>query len=100
MFYKGLVINYGEEGGYKTGGRGASEVLSLQNEEGGRQSFSHTNGGGGTTSFEVVLTRELDVFAILMGGTNSFHPFKKKRGGGQKVLPCLEGGGGQNVSDP
>ena len=31
------------------------------------------------------------------GGTKSFHPLKKKVGGGalQKVLPCLEGGGGR-----
>ena len=44
---------------------------------------------GGTTSFEVVSTRELEVLAILMGeggggGTTSFHPLKKRGGGGAK----------------
>ena len=34
-----------------------------------RKSFSHAEGGGGcTTSFEVVLTREVEVLAIVMGG--------------------------------
>ena len=36
-------------------------------------------GGGGTTSFEIVLTQELEVLAILLGGAKSFHPLK---GGG------------------
>ena len=31
---------------------------------------------GGTQSFEVVLTRELEVLAIVMGGTTSIHPLK------------------------
>ena len=52
-------------------------------------------GGGGNKCFEVVLTQE--VLAILMGGAKSFHPIKR---GAQKVLPCLKGGGAQNVSDP
>ena len=40
---------------------------------------------GGTTSFGVFLTQELEVLAILKGGViKGFHP--------------LEGGGGQNVS--
>ena len=38
---------------------------------------------GGTTSFEVVLTWELEVLAILMGGPTNFHPLK---GGG--VAKC------------
>ena len=34
-------------------------------------------GGGGTTSFEVVLTWELEVLAIVMGGgRKKFPPFK------------------------
>ena len=52
---------------------------------GGRKKFSHAEGGGGGehTSFEVVLTQELEVLAILIviGGE-----------GAQIVLPCLEGG--------
>ena len=50
--------------------------------------------GGGTTSFGVVLARELEDFAILKGaggqGAKSSHPLK----GGvcvQNVLPCFEG---------
>ena len=59
-------------GGYKTGG-GACEVLPQV--KGGGKSFSHgEGGGGGTKSFEVVLTQELEVLAIVMGG-----------GGAQKV---------------
>ena len=46
---------------------------------------------GGTKSFKVVLTQELEVLAIVMGGggAKSFHPLK---GGGTKSLPCLERG--------
>ena len=40
---KGLVTNYGEGRGYKTGG-GAREVLPLR-KGGGRKSFSHAEGG-------------------------------------------------------
>ena len=43
-------------GGYKMGG-GALEVLTLQKRGGGRKSFSHPEGGGGTTSFGVVFTQ-------------------------------------------
>ena len=50
-------------------------------------------GGGGTPNFEVVLTRELEVLAIVMGGRKMFPPFKRGRGVAHKVLPCLEGGG-------
>ena len=48
MCNKGLVTNYGEGGGYKTGGGGAHEVLPLR------------KGGAGK------------VLAILKGGTKSF----------------------------
>ena len=34
---------------------------------GGRKSFSHAEGGGGTKGFEAV-TKELEVLAILNGG--------------------------------
>ena len=43
---------------------------------------------GGTTTFEVVLTQELEVLAIVKGGggeagwPQQFSMFKKKRGGG------------------
>ena len=40
--------------------------------------FNHAEGGGGTKSFEVVLTRELEVLAIVMGGgRKKFPPFKR-----------------------
>ena len=40
---------------------------------GGRKGFSHAEGGGGGNKrFEVVLTRELEVLAILKGTTCSF----------------------------
>ena len=44
---------------------------------------------------KLVLTWELEVLAIVMGGgAKSFHPLKG--GGAQKVLPCLEGGGAKS----
>ena len=47
---------------------------------------------GGTTCFEVVLTRELEVLAILMEGRKKFPPFK--RGGGREnCYPVSRGGG-------
>ena len=39
---------------------------------------------GDTTGFAVVLTQELNVFTIVMGGCKQFPPLKKKRGGGTK----------------
>ena len=57
--------------------------------------FSHAEGGG-TTNFEVVLTRDLEVLAIVMGVAKCFYPLRR---GVQKVLPCLEGGT-QKGSDP
>ena len=61
--------------------RGAEKVLAM------------LKVGRGTTSFEVpvVLAPVLEVLAIVMGGAK-FPPFK--RGGAQKVVPCLDGGGG------
>ena len=65
-------------GGYKTaGGGGGSEFLPLQKGGGGGKSFSHAKGGW--RSFEVVLTWELEVLAIVMG-----------------ILPCLEGRGAKS----
>ena len=65
--------------------------------EGRKQVLAMLKGGGGTKSFEVFLTQELEVLAIVRGGTKSFHPLK---GGTQKVLPCLEGGGVAKSSGP
>ena len=50
----------------------------------------------GGTSFEIVLTQEPEVLAVLMGGgCNKFPPFR--RGGGAKsfTLSLRGGGGGQ-----
>ena len=60
---------------YKKGGR-AEKVLTMLK--------------GGTNSFEVVLTWELEVLPLVMGCAKSFHPLK---GWAQQVLPCLEDGG-------
>ena len=91
---KGLVII--NDGGGLQNGRGGGAKRSFT------PSKKKRGGGGvldmlkvGTISFEVVLTRELEVLAIAMWGAKSFHPLK---GGTQKVLPCLEGGL-QKVSD-
>ena len=36
--------------------------------KGGRKTFSHAEGGGGTKRFEVVLIWEVEVLTILKGG--------------------------------
>ena len=63
-------------GSYKTEGE-AHEVLPLQKGRGGGKSFSHAEGGRGTTCFGVVFTRKLEVFAILKGGRIKFPLFKR-----------------------
>ena len=54
-------------------------------------------GGGGTTSYDVVLTQELEVLAIVVGGGSAkgFHPLI---GGSKRFIPVLRGGV-QKVSD-
>ena len=66
-------------------------------------SFSHPEGGRGTTGFGVVLTQVFEVLTILEGGTKGFHPLKVcvwGGGGGTKFYLVLRGGGAQKVSDP
>ena len=48
---------------------------------GGGGVLAMLKGEGGTTSFEVALTRELGVLVILRGA-KCFHHLKKKGGGG------------------
>ena len=60
-------------------------------------------GGRGTTSLEVVLTRELEVLAILKGAQNVSTLNKGWGGGGgasKSFTLSWGGGGGQKVSDP
>ena len=84
---KGSVINDGEGGGlqnergehvrfypYKKGG-GCKMGKGFGHAEGGR---GGGGGGGGQNSFEVVLTRKLEVLA--------------RGGGAQQVSPCLQWG--------
>ena len=87
---KGLVINYGDGGGgcYKTVGvcalgGGASEVLPLHiQKRGGRTGFSHAEGG-----HSIVLTRELEILAILKVGAQQVSTLKK--GLAKSVLPAI-----------
>ena len=74
---KGLVINTWRwgGGGLQNGGRGVSEVLALR-KGGGEKVLVLLKGGGGTKSFKVVLTRELEVLAILKWGEKGFNPLK------------------------
>ena len=75
----GLVTNNGKGGGLQTAGGGRiSEVLSLQKKGGADFFFSRAEGGGGTKSCEVVLTWELEILAIVIGGggRKKFPPFK------------------------
>ena len=57
---------------------------------------------GVTTSFEVVLTRDLEVLAILMrgGGATSFHPLKGGGGANSFTLSWVGGGGGTQSFGP
>ena len=48
------------------------------------------------TSFEVVLTRELEVLAIVKGCTKHFHPLKGGEGC-NRFYPVLRGEGGHNM---
>ena len=104
--HKGLVANYGERRGGGVGlqnGRGGGQVKFYPYTKGGGGqillAMLKWGGGGCTQSFEGVLTWELKVLAIVMGGVKSFH-LLKGGGGTQKVLPSIVGGGGgQNVSD-
>ena len=61
-------------------GGGASEALPLQKYVDNVLAMSKR--GGGTTSFEVVLTRELEDLAIVMGEGKKFPSFKTGLGGG------------------
>ena len=72
----GLVTNYGEGGATKW--QGAQEKFCPYKRGGERKKgLAVLKGGGGTTSFEVVLTWELEVLAIVMvGGHKKFLPFK------------------------
>ena len=81
---------------------GGGQVKFYSYEKGDRKSFSHAEGRGGGTSFEVVLTQALEVLAILMGGggVKSFHVLKGV-GGHEKFYPVLMwGGGGTNSFRP
>ena len=72
-----MPYNYGK-GGLRNG-RGAS--FFPYKKGGGRKKFSHAEVGG-TKSFKVVLTQELEVFTIGDGGGGGkFPPFKR---GGRK----------------
>ena len=75
----------GRGGATKREGGGASEVLPLL--KGGAEKVLAMLewGRGSTKSFEVVLTRELEVLAIVMGGRKKFPPFKRRGVGAQKV---------------
>ena len=59
MLGSGHLLQGGGGGGAgRQNGRGASEVLPLQ-KEGAQQVLAMLKGGGGTKSFEVLLTQEL-----------------------------------------
>ena len=97
MFYRlvrdqSLIMGKGW-GATKRLGGGASEVLPLQTGGWTEKVLAMLNRGH--NSFEVVLTREPEVLAILKGG--GAQQVSSLKGGLQKVLLCLEGmeqGGG------
>ena len=77
MRAKGVVTNYGEG----EGGGGKSSFTPTKGGRGGRKSCSYA-GGGVTNSFEVVLTQELEVLGMLIGGgRKKGPPFKRCVGG-------------------
>ena len=79
----GVVINY-REGGYKAGGGQKSSFTPNKKGAGVVKVSAMLKRGGGTTSFEIVLTWELDVLARLWveGWVQKFPPFKGWGGGG------------------
>ena len=86
---KGLVTNYGEGGGYKTGGGGAREVLPLRKGGGAEKVLAMLKGGHKKFwgSFYAVA---LSFSHIVGGGREKFPLFK--RGGREKFYPVLKGG--------
>ena len=62
---------------------GACQVLPLRKGGGGAEKVLAMLKGGGTNNFEVVLTQELEVSAIVMGACKKFPTFKK--GGAKSV---------------
>ena len=87
-----MVSNYWEGVGRLQNGGGGRQLKYYPYRKWGQKRFSHAEGGGGTTSCGVVLTRELEVLAKLIrggGGHKGVHPLKG--GGGAKGLPCLDG---------
>ena len=81
------IFHHSDQG--QNGKGWASEVLTLhrlkKRRMGGVLAISK-GGGEGTTSSEVVLTRELEVLVLLKWGAKSFHPLK---GGGWGDFPIL-----------
>ena len=75
--------------------------MGLQKRGADGKGFSNAQEGG-TKSFGLVLTRELELLAILKVRHYKFPPFKSVWGGGrrEKGLPCLWGGGAQKVLNP
>ena len=83
-------------GGRLQNGRGACEVLPLR--RGGRKSFCYAEGGHKFWgSFYVVALSFSHIEGEEGGGARSFDTLKE---GMQKVLPCLEGGGGAKCFGP
>ena len=68
MGSKGLVTNYGEGGGLQNGRGWGMRSFTPTKRGGGAEQVLAMLGGGGTNSFEVVLTQELEVSTIVMGG--------------------------------
>ena len=64
---KGVVINYREGGGAIKREQGQVRFYPYKKRGGGRKSFRHAELGA-QQSFEVVLTQEFEVLAILIGG--------------------------------
>ena len=92
------VVSEGQVIDYREGGR-VSEVLPLQQKMGGggrgRKGLSHAE----ATSFEVILTQELEVLAILKGVQKASSLYKQGRGW-RNSFTRLEGWGVQQISEP
>ena len=97
---EGQAINYSRGGGrYKMGGGGSVKFTLTKKMWGGGAEKVLAMLKGGTTSFEVVLTHELEVLAILKGVQKASSLYKEGRGG--KIdLPVLRGGGCNTFQTP
>ena len=90
---KGPVINYREARGRQNGRGGQVKFYPYKKRGEAEKVLAMLKVGRGTNGLGVVLTRELEVLAILVVQKKLQKYLPCLEGGRQKVLSCLSGGG-------